>query len=216
MHNRSTKIPSFDEGLRSRTAKVVHPGLNSEEQAQEEIEPANPFPLACLPQALKQMAEAISASVDVPLELSGPLVLGVASGAIGKGLQLSSGADRVIRGNLYMLGIAESGTGKSSAIKLAAAPIQAREKNDYVFWEEVTKPETKADLRVLKREIETIEKQLGGKKKSESVDRAKLREQLTEKIAQQESLQKQLEPPRMIVEDVTQEALGGLLSRNNE
>jgi hypothetical protein len=37
-----------------------------------------------------------------------------------------------------------------------------------------------------------------------------------EKMARQESLQEKLEPPRIIVEDVTQEELGRMLCRNNE
>jgi hypothetical protein len=145
------------------------------------------------------------------------LVLGIVSGALGKGLTLQSGSDRMIRGSLYLLGIAESGTGKSSACKLAAAPIHAREKNDYAFWKEITRPEIKGELRVLNKEIEAIEKQLTKKNDGvKVVDRNKLRKELTDKIARAESLKEELQPPRIIAEDVTQEALGELLARNDE
>jgi hypothetical protein len=161
------------------------------------------------------MAEAISNSVRVPLELSGPLVLGIVSGAIGKNLQLKSGADRMIRGNLYLLGIAESGTGKSSVLELAAEPIQTVERESLRFWEEITKPEIKAEIRILDREIKALEGMLSGRKKGE-VDRSKLKKELTEKIARLEYWREKLQQPRIIVEDVTQEALGSLLARNAE
>jgi hypothetical protein len=107
------------------------------------------------------MAQAISASIRVPLELSGPLVLGITSSAIGKGLTLKSGADRMTRGNLYLLGIAMSGDGKSSACRLAADPIQQIGNSNLGFFTEISKPEIKAELRILDREIKVLEKQLG-------------------------------------------------------
>jgi hypothetical protein len=116
--------------------------------AQDEPPTRESFPLSCLPPVLGDMAQAISASIRVPLELSGPLVLGITSGAIGKGLTLKSGADRMIRGNLYLLGIAMSGDGKSSACRLAADPIQQTENSNLGFFTEISKPEIKAELRI--------------------------------------------------------------------
>jgi hypothetical protein len=164
---------------------------------------------------MRDMAEAVSESVRIPLSLSGPLILGVTSGAIGKGLELESGADRIIRGNLYMLGLGKSGTGKSSAFKLGAEPITTAEIEMLKFWREISRPEIKAELRILDREIKALEAVLGGKKKAD-VDRFKLKKELAEKIAKVAHWQEELQEPRMIVEDVTQEALGVLLARNSE
>jgi hypothetical protein len=160
---------------------------------------------------MRDMAEAISESARIPLSLSGPLILGVTSGAIGKGLKLESGADRIIRANLYMLGLGKSGTGKSSAFKLGAEPITAAEIGMLKFWREISRPEIKAELRILEREIKALE----GKKMAD-VDRSKLKKELAEKIAKVACWQEELQEPRMIVEDVTQEALGVLLARNSE
>jgi hypothetical protein len=173
------------------------------------------FPIWCFPTVMRDMAEAISESARIPLSLSGPLILGVISGAIGKGLELESGADRIIRGNLYMLGLGKSGTGKSSAFKLGAEPITAAEIGMLKFWREIRGPEIKAELRILDREIKSLEAVLGGKKKVD-VDRSKLKKELAEKIAKVAYWQEELQEPRMIVEDVTQEALGVLLARNSE
>jgi hypothetical protein len=182
---------------------------------QDDDQEPRKFPLWCLPPVLRDMAKAISDSVRVPLELAGPIVLGIISGAIGKGLRLKSGADRMVRGNLYLFGIAESGTGKSSACELAAEPIQAAEKDALGFWKEMSKPEVKAEIRILDREIKALENQLSGKKNC-VIDRSKIKKELSEKIARMEYWQEKLDTPRMIVEDVTQEALGSLLARNSE
>ena len=48
----------------------------------------------------------------------------ILSAAIGKGLQVRSGANRVTRGNLYVLLSAESGSGKSDTFRHAAKPFQ--------------------------------------------------------------------------------------------
>ena len=115
---------------------------DNDRDSRDEDQEARRFPIQCLPPVLRAMAEAISASYRVPLELSGPAVLGIVSGAVGKGLNLKSGADRIIRGNLYLVGIAESGEGKSSTLKEAAWPIQTAEKDALGFWKEISKPET--------------------------------------------------------------------------
>jgi hypothetical protein len=190
-------------------------GRAGEATDQDHDQEQRKFPLSCFPQVLADMAVAIADSVRVPLELAGPIILGVISGAICKGLKLKSGADRMLRANVYLLGIAESGTGKSSALKLAAEPIQAAEKEALSFWKEISKPEIKAEIRILEREIKALENQFGGKKNG-AIDRSKLKKELTEKIAKLEYWQEKLEAPRMIVEDVTQEALGSLLARNSE
>ena len=191
---------------------------DNDRDSRDEDQEARRFPIQCLPPVLRAMAEAISASYRVPLELSGPAVLGIVSGAVGKGLNLKSGADRIIRGNLYLVGIAESGEGKSSTLKEAAQPIQTAEKDALGFWKEISNPETKAEIRILDREIKALEAVLGakGSKKTVVVDRAKLKAELCEKIARLEYFQEKLEAPRMIVEDVTQEKLGSLLARNSE
>ena len=84
---------------------------------------AQPFPLHCLPPVCEAMARAVCQTVRVLESLSGCCVLGILSAAIGKGLQVRSGANRVTRGNLYVLLSAESGSGKSDTFRHAAKPF---------------------------------------------------------------------------------------------
>jgi hypothetical protein len=133
---------------------------------------------------------------------------------IDEGLGISRSLARCFY-DAYMLGLGKSGTGKSSAFKLGAEPITAAEIGMLKFWREISRPEIKAELRILEREIKALEGVLGGKKKVD-VDRSKLKKELAEKIAKVASWQEELQEPRMIVEDVTQEALGVLLARNSE
>ena len=69
------------------------------------------------------MARAICETVRVLESLPGCCTLGILSAAIGKGLQVKSGANRVTRGNLYNLASVESGSGKSETFRHAAKPF---------------------------------------------------------------------------------------------
>ena len=69
------------------------------------------------------MARAVCETVRVLESLPGCCMLGILSAAIGKGLQVKSGANRVTRGNLYILASAESGSGKSETFRHAREAV---------------------------------------------------------------------------------------------
>ena len=71
------------------------------------------------------MARAVCETVRVLESLPGCCMLGILSAAIGTGLQVKSGANRVTRGNLYILPSAESGSGKSETFRHRAKPFIA-------------------------------------------------------------------------------------------
>ena len=88
-------------------------GAHSNGTGHQEHEPhAKPFPLDCLPAAAADMARAICATERVPESLAGICALGILSASIGRALQVQSGPDRFTRGNLYLVGSAESGSGR--------------------------------------------------------------------------------------------------------
>jgi hypothetical protein len=76
-------------------------GLNGSVPHDPEPEDLAPFPVNALPPALRDMAQAIKASLNVTLESTGPLVLAAVSGSLGKGLQTQSGSDLSVFANLF-------------------------------------------------------------------------------------------------------------------
>ena len=69
------------------------------------------------------MAEAIARTERTPETLAGCCVLGILSASIGAGLEVTSGPNRVTRGNIYIMPSAESGSGKSETFRHAAKPF---------------------------------------------------------------------------------------------
>ncbi|HWB05328.1 MAG TPA: DUF3987 domain-containing protein [Verrucomicrobiales bacterium] len=70
-----------------------------------------------------------------PVTLTAPLTLAAHSMAPGAGLELHCGGTMRCRGNLHLLGIAESGTGKSVATKTIFAPLHALQRARLEEWE---------------------------------------------------------------------------------
>ena len=71
------------------------------------------FPVDAMPPVAARMTREIArvtTSRNVPLAASS--VLGFLSASIGAGIEIQTGGGRTTRGNLYLLAIAESGTGK--------------------------------------------------------------------------------------------------------
>jgi replicative DNA helicase len=174
-----------------------------------------PFPAVALPEVLRKMAEAISASCNVPMEMSAPIVLATISGSLGKGLKTKSGPDLHIFGNLYLLGFADSGSGKTTCFKPATKPIRDFEANAQAYWDEFTRPENEAELRILEKEIAHLERMIGNKK-AIIANRSEIKRDLVEKLGQCQAVRAKLHKPRIITEDTTEEALGLLLYHNSE
>ena len=133
-----------------------------------------------------EMAAAICMTERVPSALAGCCVLGILSASIGSGLQVKSGPDRKTRGNLYILGSAESGSGKSETFRHAARPFQKFESERLKEWRESTRPRLQADKDILESEIIALKKKATSKDKdtlNPILGQEKLRENLTEKKA---------------------------------
>ena len=141
--------PQFDNG---ETGEVL------------ELIEESPFPADALPDVLRNMADAIQLSYNVTPEMACPVVLGAVSGSLGKGLKTRSGPDLYVFGNLYMIGCAESGSGKSNTFKPATKPIRDYAADQRSYWEEITRPESEAELKILEREISVLEKRIGSKR----------------------------------------------------
>src|SRR5262245_21160089 len=97
--------------------------LPEEQLEEEETGQLTEFPSECLPPILANMAKAISELGRWPLRLTGPLVLAAASASLGRGIRVRSYDGHETRANVYLVVGKESGSGGSSAFRLAFAPI---------------------------------------------------------------------------------------------
>jgi hypothetical protein len=195
-------------------AEVVSEAKNDKSESTEspEATQARPFPLHCLPPVCEAMARAVCETARVKESLPGCCTLGIVSASIGAGLQVRSGANRVTRPNLYMLGSAESGSGKSEAFRHLAKPLLEFEAERVADWKEETKPGLLAEHKILEAEIANLTKS-GGKP---DADRDKIRGQLKAKLTTRDQIETQLRTPILSCEDVTGEKLAVLLAHNRE
>ena len=84
------------------------------------------FPIECLPGAAGAMAREIARVATCQNQpLAAVSVLGVLSAALGASLEVVSGPNRKTGANLYLLAVAESGTGKTESVKALGAALGA-------------------------------------------------------------------------------------------
>jgi hypothetical protein len=200
----------------STTAESVVPDehLSPDYSPLDQEPQAQPFPLRCLSLICQPMARAICRTVRVLESLPGCCILGILSAAIGKGLQVGSGPNRVTRGNVYILATAESGSGKSEAFRHAAKPLFDFEAEQVTTWKAEVKPELLAERKVVEAEIAKLIKSVGNVKGS--TEREEIREELKEKQAALDIVEAKLRTPVLSCEDVTGEKLAVLLAHNGE
>lgn len=153
-----TTHPTSTQPARSRVQPLKSPPATHSLPVEEEPRAPAPFPLDALPDFMRAIAEAGAAASNTPITLTGPLTLAAHSVAMGSGLELDCGGSLRCFGNLHMLGIAESGTGKSEAAKVILAPIRKAQKAILEQWMENDLPQHKARSALLKRQVAVAEK----------------------------------------------------------
>jgi hypothetical protein len=178
--------------------------------------PSDGFPVEKLPEKVQSFALQVALAFRVPPELPAVSSLAAGSAALGKGLEIASTPDELMRGNLYFLGAAKSGGGKTRTIKQAAGSIVDFQKNAIGLWEQDIRPNALAERRVLEAEMKKLQGALSAKKQSLAVDRKAIKEQLKEKLRRLHELENELRSPQYIVEDCTVESLAPALAANNE
>jgi hypothetical protein len=166
-----------------------------------------PFPMECLPGAAEVMAREIARVTTSQSEpLAAAAVLGILSASIGAGIEVNTGGERRTRGNLFTLAIADSGTGKGEAYKLAADPFEALEAEEIESFEMHVKPGLLAELNVATARANKLCKDAA--KESDRHARQGTLAEYRNAEEERADLQRQIESaPRWKVADVTQEAL---------
>ncbi|MEI6606324.1 MAG: DUF3987 domain-containing protein, partial [Verrucomicrobiota bacterium] len=165
------------------------------------------FPIHCLPGVAGEMAREIGrVTTSMNEALAAVAVLGVLSASIGAGLQVGTGGERNTRGNLSILGIAESGTGKGEAYNLAVEPFASAEAEVIERFDLSERPGLVAELRI--SELRAKKLCAEAAKESDQHGRALLTQQYREAEEDLASIQRRIDSaPRWRVADVTQEKL---------
>src|SRR5262249_50942934 len=152
------------------------------------------FPLASLPPLVEAMAKQVCATERVPESLVGSCALGILSASIGAGLAVQSASNRVTRGNIYVIGSAESGSGKSETFRHIAKPFQQFEMERIDRWKELGRIDAIAMRELLEVDIKQCKKQYA-KQHDEDIS-----EQLKKFELEMEELEKRLDPPTLSCE----------------
>ncbi|MGB8170338.1 MAG: DUF3987 domain-containing protein [Chthoniobacteraceae bacterium] len=160
------------------------------------------FPAESLPPILAKMARGIADVTGTPLAMSAPMILATASAAIGRGLKVRSIKDFITPANLYVLVCKTSGSGGSTAFRLATAPLFGRQKAERREFETTHKPR----LDALRRSL----------KDATGDDREHTIAELATRNSELAELEKRSAGKLLLVSDVTSEALGCFLAKHGE
>ena len=194
--------------------RVSNPPVVLPEEDSDDEPTAAEFPLDALPPVMASMVVAVARCEHVPPALPALAAIGVASASIGAGLEVVSGPNRVTRGNLFLLGAAESGSGKSETFRVIAGPLLDHQSRLLEAWRTKTSPELQSELRVLDKEIGSLEKKAA--KAGDPSERERLRGELEYKLARKDDLARKAAMPCVMAQDVTTEKLAVLLRDNAE
>lgn len=173
---------------------------------------ATPFPTHCLPGVVGDMAREIGRVTTAQNEpLAAASVLALVSASIGSGLEVSTGGERRTRGNLFVLAIAASGTGKGENYKLAAEPFESLEAEAIEQFDMHTKPGLMAEISVAEARSKALCKQ-AAKEVDPHAGRAAL-EDYRKAEEHRAAIQRKIDTaPRWKVADITREALALVMS----
>jgi hypothetical protein len=169
------------------------------------------FPTDVLPPVIRDIIRETSRVTQTPDALGAVVALGILSAAFGGGLLVRSGGGRITPPNLFLLGIARSGTGKSRAFSIVAEPLLKAEQETLGRWIEHEKPRIETELRVTTKRAEAKEKEAA--KEPDSHARQMLTRELQSLEEEKQRLERERDAhPCFSVGDVTREKLSQALS----
>ena len=205
-----TEVDDACRDIYATPSKSADPADSTcEAELEEEL---TPFPTHCLPGAAGDMAREIGRVTTAQNEpLAAASVIAILSAAIGAGIEVSTGGERWTRGNLFTLAIAESGTGKGEAYKLAADPFEILEAEEIEDFDMHTKPGLLAELSVADKRAKSLCNQAA----KETDSHARIGSLMEYRRAEEEraDIQRRIDAaPRWKVADVTREALAVVLA----
>lgn len=174
---------------------------------EDDASPVPAFPLHCLPPVAESMArEMIRVTTAQNEPLAAAVILGTLSASIGAGLELPTGGGRTVRGNLFLLAVAESGTGKGENFTFAGDPFFGAEADAVRAWETQEKPRIASELAVAEKRAKRFCDIAA--KATDSANEENAMNEFKAATSRAAELARKLESgPRYRVADVTKEAL---------
>jgi len=193
--------------------RIFKPAERAEAEASGEIA-AIPFPSECLPKVLREMAEGVAKLERLPVAMSGPMALAVASAALGRGVVLKGLRGKITPPNLFVCVCKESGTGGSSAFGTITAPLDGMQARILRTFREEELPRLEADKLTLTVEAENCKTRY--KKAESAADREQVREELRGIMAKLKRNEETMREPLLWTSDSTPEALAEKLAANGD
>lgn len=170
-----------------------------------------PFPTHLLPEIAARMAREIARVTGTPEALTAPCVLGILSAAVGAGAEAETAPNLITRANLYLVGGAETGTGKSRAFDLAAEPFYRIEQELLEAWETDREGDLLADLAEAEADLKAGKNAMA--RAADSIARGEAREEVKAAELRIREAERNLQrAPRLIVGEITPEALAERIS----
>ena len=134
---------------------MIHPAINELNQLESKVNPTpvqncqnrqnSPFPVESFPPVMRSIIEESARASQVPDSMSGMVALSCISTAVGGGIQIESNNGRTLNGNLHMLVVAKSGTGKGSVYGAVTAPLTKYNSEMLDHWNSFVMPELTSD-----------------------------------------------------------------------
>jgi hypothetical protein len=171
--------------------------------------PVPPFPLETLPSWLARWASAVAREKGAAIDLTATQGLGVVSGGTSRIAQVSPRPGWYEPLNMYFATALDSGQRKTAAFKAAFRPVRTLERQRIREWEEASTIARLSGAIFDKRRKELINEAAG----DDALDPEQLEQQMEELLTGLGPIEPSPRP-RLLVEDVTPEALAQLLAEH--
>ena len=198
-----------------KNARVFVPSERAEEETTGELEPPS-FPSECLPPVLRSMADGVATLERLPVAMTGPMVLAMASAALGRGVKLKSLGGKLTPANLYVCVCKESGTGGSTAFRHITAPMDGMQARILREFRKDTLPSLEADKKLLMIEASAAESAIKAALKNNDLNgKNEAHEKLKGLHVRLKIIEDNMREPLLWTGDSTPEALAEKLAAND-
>jgi len=168
----------------------------------------HPFPVDALPDTLKRITMEAADACLVPQSLAAMVSIGCLSTAIGGGLCIASTNGRTLNGNLFLLIVAKSGSGKGTTYSTIASPLLECDRDKKENWRLLNVPDLIVKQSLLQEQIK-IEKSKASKPGASTDVYKDL--QRESKLIEDELAR----PPTLLVGETTEQKLAMIMSGQN-
>jgi replicative DNA helicase len=167
-----------------------------------------PFPVAALPEWLRQYVEGLACETQTPVDLSAMQVLAVCAGAIAGHIRIQARPGWVEPLNLYIVVTMNPGNRKSAVFAAACEPLEEIERELIDTMRDLI-AEAASERRILEERRTRLEKEAA---RADDPTERRIKQNEATMVAQELAGQKVPVAPRLICADTTMEALASLLT----